>query len=248
MDKEVLCIDKVNLNIAERVILSHLSMRILRQEIHVLMGPNGSGKSSLAKAIAGHPNYKIQSGHMLFAGQSIDAMPPEKRSQLGIFMAFQAPCEVEGVSVVNFLRTAIHAHTHLPASRYSATQFYEYLYTLLDQVNLPRDFTRRSLNQGFSGGEKKRFEMLQLLLFQPKFVILDEIDSGLDVDALKIVVHVLHHLQTNCQTSFLVITHSIPFIEQIQPTCVHLLRDGQIVRSGRLELLDQIKQSGFNDL
>ncbi|MDR2769636.1 MAG: Fe-S cluster assembly ATPase SufC [Puniceicoccales bacterium] len=247
MANSTLKIENLDLEIAGQKVLQALSMTIRPSEIHILMGPNGAGKSSLAKAIVGHPHYVPQRGHIIFGEQKVDPWTPDKRAQMGIFMAFQSPCEVEGVSVANFLRTAIHAYPHLQASQYAATQFYHHLYALMDQVGLKRDFTGRELNKGFSGGEKKRLEMLQMLLFQPRLAILDEIDSSLDIEAFQMVVDAIHCLQKNCKTGFLIVTHSIPFIEQICPSRIHLLKFGRIVQSGGKELLARIQKFGFNE-
>ncbi|MDR0647240.1 MAG: Fe-S cluster assembly ATPase SufC [Puniceicoccales bacterium] len=247
MTANALRIENLELEVAGQKILQALSMTIRPSEVHILMGPNGAGKSSLAKAIVGHPHYVPQRGHIIFGEQEIDPWTPDKRAQMGIFMAFQSPCEVEGVSVANFLRTAIRAYPHLQASQYAATQFYNHLYTLMDQVGLKRDFTGRELNRGFSGGEKKRLEMLQMLLFQPRLAILDEIDSSLDIEAFQIVVNTIHFLQKSCGTGFLIITHSMPFIEQICPSCIHLLKFGRIVQSGCAELLERIQKCGFHE-
>ncbi|MDR2396823.1 MAG: Fe-S cluster assembly ATPase SufC [Puniceicoccales bacterium] len=247
MTDNTLKVENLDLEIAGQKVLQALSMTIRPSEVHILMGPNGAGKSSLAKAIVGHPHYAPQRGHIIFDEQKVDPWTPDKRAQMGIFMAFQSPCEVEGVSVANFLRTAIHAYPHLQASQYTATQFYNHLYTLMDQVGLKRDFAGRELNKGFSGGEKKRLEMLQMLLFQPRLAILDEIDSSLDIEAFQMVVDAIHFLQKNCKTGFLIVTHSILFIEQICPSHIHLLKFGRIVQSGGKELLARIQKFGFNE-
>jgi Fe-S cluster assembly ATP-binding protein len=241
-------ISKLNLEVAGRRILHDLSLRIRPGEMHVLLGANGAGKSSLARVLVGHPQYTPRSGVVWFEGQDLLPLAPEERARRGIFMAFQSPAEVEGVSVANFLRTALRAHADHPLANKSATQLYQHLYGLLDRVGLDRAFTGRSLNQGFSGGESKRLEMLQLFFFQPRFAILDEVDSGLDVDALRSITSALEGFKASRGASFLIITHSIHFVEQICPDAIHVLREGSVVQSGGLDLLRKIHRAGFHEI
>lgn len=242
---DVLRLNNVKVAIGEREVLQDFSLEIKPKEIHVLMGQNGAGKSSLAKAIVGHPDYKITHGEAFYCEERLETLSVEQRARKGIFMTFQDPCEIEGLTVANFLRTAIHNFPDNPISQYSASEFYNHLYKHLEQVGLSKDFTSRYVHKGFSGGEKKRLEMLQLLLFQPKLAILDEVDSGLDLDALKIVVETVKSLRQNQQTSFLVVTHSLDFIKSLAVSYIHLLKSGQLVCSGKDEIIEGIAREGY---
>lgn len=233
----------LSLKIAENVIFEALNLQLNSQEIHVVLGPNGIGKSSLLKAVAGHADYKPSAGEILINDETISQCAPEVRAQKGIFVAFQNPAEIEGLSVANFLRTTLKAYPQNPAYHWSATQFYQQLYGLLAQVGLPKEFTSRSVNCGFSGGEKKRFELLQLLLFKPKFAFLDELDSGLDVDAKKLVASIITRLQAEGM-SFLVVSHDIEFIRSLKPTHLHVFKEHRLI-SADLATLNKIEAQGF---
>lgn len=243
----MLNLQDLSLNIQGKCVFQSLKLTLNSADIHILLGPNGAGKSSLLKVIAGHPNYTPTQGRIFVNGEDITNASPEKRAQAGIFVAFQNPCEIEGLSVANFLRTALKAFPENPASKWSATEFYQQLYRLLEQVGLPKEFTARSVHCGFSGGEKKRLELLQLLLFKPKFALLDELDSGLDIDARKLVAKTIKQLQQQEQMSFLVISHDIEFIRTLNPTAIHILKDGELITE-KFENLDKIEAQGFCEL
>ena len=243
----MLNLQDLSLNIDGKNIFHSLNLTLNPADIHILLGPNGVGKSSLLKIIAGHPNYTLTQGRIFINDEDMTTASPEKRAQAGIFVAFQNPCEIEGLSVANFLRTALKAFPENPASKWSATTFYQQLYRLLEQVGLPKEFTARSVHCGFSGGEKKRLELLQLLLFTPKFALLDELDSGLDIDARRLVAQAIKTLQQQEQMSFLIISHDIDFIRTLNPTAIHILKSGELITE-KLDNLDKIKSQGFCEL
>ncbi len=247
MQKATLSLKDLSLNIENKNVFQALNLDLNPADIRILLGPNGVGKSSLLKVIAGHPNYKLSEGHIFINDMDITTASPEKRAQLGVFVAFQNPCEIEGLSVANFLRTALKSFPENSASKWTATTFYQQLYFLLAKVGLPKEFTARSVHCGFSGGEKKRFELLQLLLFKPRFALLDELDSGLDVDARRLVVQTIKELQQQEQMSFLVVSHDIDFIRTLDPTAIHVLKDGKLITEN-FENLDKIKSQGFCEL
>lgn len=237
----------LSLKISESVIFESLNLQLNPKEIHILLGPNGIGKSSLLKAIAGHANYTPSTGKIFIDNEDISQCEPEVRAQKGIFVAFQNPSEIEGLSVANFLRTTLKAYPQNPAYKWSATEFYQHLYTLLAQVGLPKEFTGRSVNCGFSGGEKKRFELLQLLLFKPKCALLDELDSGLDIDAKKLVSSIITRLQEENAMSFLIVSHDIEFTRSLNPTHFHILKEHQLVPADT-SILSEIETQGFGRL
>jgi Fe-S cluster assembly ATP-binding protein len=208
------------------------------------MGPNGAGKSSLAKAIAGHPDYHVLQGDIHFHATPLHDQAPDAISKLGIFLAFQHPMEIEGLSVANFIRAALQAHRS-PQETFSATDFYAQLYHHMDMLHLDRSFSSRALNVGSSGGEKKRCEVLQMLMLKPRFAILDEIDSGLDVDALKTVADGIHSLREEQKMGALMITHYPRLLQYISPDRIHIVLNGKIVRSGGMELIEQLEQGGY---
>jgi len=225
-------------------ILRGLSLEVEKGKVHAIMGPNGSGKSTLSKIIAGHPDYTVTSGEVLADGVNILGMEPDERAREGVFLAFQYPMEIPGVSNANFLRAALQAR--LPqGEELEATEFYGELYRKMDSLEIPRSFTSRSVNEGFSGGEKKRNEILQMAMLKPKYAILDETDSGLDIDALKIVANGVNALR-GPDLGVLLITHYQRLLDYIAPDVVHVLMGGRIVRSGGPELALQLEEKGYD--
>ena len=235
-------------SIADKEILKGLNLQILEGKVHVIMGPNGAGKSTLSKTIVGHYDTKISSGDILYKGESIIELPPEERALRGIFMSFQNPVEVPGVNNAYFLRTALNnKRKYLGLSELNAAEFLRELKKLINELGMKSEMIQRSLNQGFSGGEKKRNEILQMMVLKPDFVILDEIDSGLDIDALRDVSEGINKMKDG-KRSFLVITHYSRILEYIKPDFVHVLKDGKIVKTGGPELVTQLEETGYEAL
>lgn len=224
----------------EREILSGLTLTIRRGEIHALMGPNGAGKSTLAKVLAGHPDYEVTEGEILFNGLSIIEMEPEERAHLGLFVSFQYPPEIAGVSNSDFLFHAMKAKD----SSLTRDHFDLLLAEKMRVVEMKEEFKHRSVNEGFSGGEKKRNEILQMALLDPLFAILDETDSGLDIDALRIVANGINRLMTQ-DKGLLLITHYQRLLDYIKPHFVHVLLEGKIRESGDASLAKQLETSGY---
>lgn len=222
----ILVLEDLGLRRGEKAIFEHISASFATGEVHILSGANGAGKSSLLQALIGNPQYALASGRILFDGAEIHNWAPEKRAQQGLFAAFQSPCEIEGLTVANFLRTTLKFFQKHPLHQASATDFYKELYTLLEAVGLPKNFTGRAVNVGFSGGEKKRFELLQLKLLRPKFALLDEIDSGLDAEARELVLQTIRELRPT--TGFIVVSHNEDFARHCEPTAVHRLENGRL--------------------
>jgi Fe-S cluster assembly ATP-binding protein len=225
-------------------ILRGLNLEIEKGRVHAVMGPNGSGKSTLSKIIAGHPDYEVISGEILLDGTSILGLEPDARARAGVFLAFQYPMEIPGVSNANFIRAALSARL-AEGEELEATEYYADLYEKMDSLEIPRGFTARSVNEGFSGGEKKRNEVLQMAMLKPSYAILDETDSGLDIDALKIVSAGVNALR-GPGFGALVITHYQRLLDYINPDVVHVLVDGRIVRSGGPELALELEAKGYD--
>jgi Fe-S cluster assembly ATP-binding protein len=239
-----LVIQNLHAKVAGQEILRGLSLEVEKGKVHAIMGPNGSGKSTLSKIIAGHPDYEVTSGDILVDGESILGLEPDERSRQGIFLAFQYPMEIPGVSNANFLRAARQAR--MPeGEELEATEFYAELYQEMDKLEIPRNFTSRSVNEGFSGGEKKRNEILQMAMLKPKYAILDETDSGLDIDALKIVSHGVNVLR-GPNIGILLITHYQRLLNYIAPDVVHVLVGGRIVHTGGPELALELEEKGYD--
>ena len=225
-------------------ILKGLSLSVPKGEVHAIMGPNGSGKSTLAKVMAGHEDYEVGSGDVLLDGKSLLAMDVDKRSREGLFLAFQYPAEIPGVSNANFLRAARQAR--LPdGEEIDAVAFYQEMYEKMAKLGMDKKFTGRSVNEGFSGGEKKRNEVLQMMMLEPKYAVMDETDSGLDIDALKIVAEGVNAMRSE-ERGFLVITHYQRLLEYIVPDHVHVLNEGRIIRSGPKELALELEEKGYD--
>ena len=227
-------------------ILKGVSLEVPAGEVHAIMGPNGSGKSTLSKVIAGHEGYVVTSGSVTLDGEDIFEMSIDERSRAGVFLAFQYPSEVPGVSNANFIRAALQSR--LPkGEEIDAVAYYKNLYSKMDLLEMDRKFTARSVNEGFSGGEKKRNEILQMLMLEPKVCILDETDSGLDIDALKIVAKGVNAMRSP-DRGMLLITHYQRLLDYIKPDHVHVMAAGKIVRSGGPELALELEAEGYEFL
>lgn len=240
-------IEIVNLHaaIAGKSILKGLNLRIERGEVHALMGPNGAGKSTLAKILAGHPAYEVTQGEIWFKKQNLLEMAPEERSHLGLFMSFQYPLEITGVSNRQFLFSALNAQKKGRGEPVlEDADFNLLLEEKMREMEIRSEFQERSVNEGFSGGEKKRNEILQMALFNPDFAVLDETDSGLDIDALRIVAKGVNGMRSE-RNAMLIITHYQRLLDQIRPDFVHVLADGAIVRSGGPELALELEERGY---
>ena len=235
-------IRNLHVRVEDREILKGVDLSVSKGELHALMGPNGSGKSTLASTILGHPEYEITEGCITFKGEDITESDPEDRAHAGLFLAFQYPVAIPGVSIANFLRMAIN--TGRKDDPIKVKEFGEKLQRAVQLLDVDRAFTSRPLNDGFSGGEKKRMEMLQMAILRPQIAILDETDSGLDIDALRIVADGVNSL-VGPDMGALVITHYSRLLRYIKPQHVHVLVDGRIVRSGGPEVADELERDGY---
>jgi len=231
-------------SIGDRPILKDFTLSLPKGQVHAIMGPNGTGKSTLAKALAGHEDYKVTGGEVFLDGEPILGLEPDVRARKGLFLAFQYPSEIPGVSIANFLRAARQARL-AEGEEFVATAYYQRLYEKMDLLKIDRKFTARSVNEGFSGGEKKRCEILQMMMLEPKYAIMDETDSGLDIDALKIVAEGVN-LMRGPNLGALVITHYQRLLDYIVPDVVHVMWDGRIVKSGGKELALELEARGYD--
>ena len=239
-----LVIKDLHASIGDKEIVKGLSLTINSGEVHAIMGPNGTGKSTLAKVIAGHPDYTLTSGDVLLDGASILEKEADERARAGLFLAFQYPSEIPGVSIANFLRAAVQAR--LPeGDEIDASGYYKRLYSRMDMLKIDRKFTSRSVNEGFSGGEKKRCEILQMAMLEPKIALMDETDSGLDIDALRIVAEGVNSLR-GPNLGVLLITHYQRLLNYIIPDYVHVMWDGRIVKSGDKSLALELEAKGYD--
>jgi Fe-S cluster assembly ATP-binding protein len=234
-------VQNLHVRTEEREILHGVDLVVNKGETHALMGPNGSGKSTLANTLMGNPNYELTEGRILLNGEDLTEADPDERARAGLFMAFQYPATIPGVSVANFLRMAVNARRDEPIK---VKEFGSMLRENMDLLKISRDFTSRYLNEGFSGGEKKRAEILQLAMLQPEFAVLDETDSGLDIDALRIVAEGVNAMRGGAR-GFLIITHYARLLGYVRPDFVHVLLDGRIVREGGPELADELEDKGY---
>ncbi len=238
-------IRNLHVRIEEREILRGVDLTVRQGEIHALMGPNGSGKSTLANTIMGHPSYEVTEGQIIFNGEDITEQAPHERARAGLFLAFQYPVAVPGVSVANFLRMAINAKREEPIK---VKEFGQQLAHAVELLDVDRAFTSRHLNDGFSGGEKKRAEILQMAMLTPQIAVLDETDSGLDIDALRTVAEGVVKLHAEQGLGALIITHYQRILDYIKPEFVHVLMDGQIVMEGGAELVDRLEREGYDPI
>lgn len=239
-------IKNLHARVEGKEILKGVDLVINDGEIHALMGTNGAGKSTLSNVIVGHPKYEVTEGCMTFNGQDLLSMTPEERSHAGIFMSFQTPVEIPGVSMTNFMRAAVNARRDaLHEEPLKSTDFLKLMRDTQNLVGINKKLMSRSVNEGFSGGEKKRNEIFQMAMLQPSFCILDETDSGLDVDALRVVADGFNKLRTET-TSAIVITHYQRLLDYIRPDFVHVLLNGRIVKTGGAELAREIEEQGFD--
>ena len=241
----MLKINKLNVGVEDKTILNDINLNINKGELHVIMGRNGTGKSTLSNIIAGKEGYNIGGGKLLFNNKDLLDMSIEDRALEGIFMSFQYPVSIPGLNTMHFLRTSVNSiRKHQNKKEYTSGEFIKLFKEKLKVVGLDESFARRSVNDGFSGGEKKRFEILQMLLIEPKLIILDETDSGLDIDALKIVANGINSFKSS-QNGFLLITHYYRIIEYLNPDFVHVLLDGKIVKSGDKNLALKLEKEGY---
>jgi Fe-S cluster assembly ATP-binding protein len=242
MSSPLFAIEDLHVNVEGKEILKGVNLVINRGEVHALMGPNGSGKSTLANSLMGHPGYSVTQGRVLLNGEDILRLSADQRAKRGMFLAFQYPLEIPGVKVRHFLRTAVKA---TKGQEPSVTEFRKQLFDKMALLEMDRAFAERYLNEGFSGGEKKRNEILQLAMLEPSMAILDETDSGLDIDALRIVAGGINKLSSP-ERGMLLITHYQRILNYVEPQFVHVLFDGRVVRSGGKELAQELEAKGYD--
>ncbi len=239
-------IKNLHAGIEGKAILKGLNLQINKGEVHAIMGPNGSGKSTLAKVLAGHPSYEVLEGEVFFEGKNLLELEPDERAREGIFLAFQYPVEVPGVSNSQFMRLAYNEKMkHLGQEELDPLEFNDYLKERAKVVEMSSDFFKRSVNEGFSGGEKKRNEILQMAVLEPKLAVLDETDSGLDIDALRIVAGGVNKLR-DAEKAIILVTHYQRLLNYIEPDFVHVLAGGRIVKEGGKELALELEEKGYD--
>lgn len=240
--EKLLDIRNLHVNVGEKKILQGVDLAVKKGETHVLMGPNGAGKSTLGCAIMGSPNYEIVEGNIYFKGEDFTEEEPEKKAKAGIFLTFQNPIEIPGITLSNFIKTAVDAKR---GTKSRLMPFRKELEAKMDVLNMDKSYADRDLNVGFSGGEKKKAEILQMLMIKPDLAILDETDSGLDIDAVKTVSDGVKDFHENSDGALIIITHSTRILESLNVDKVHVLVDGKIVDSGDSKLIDKINEEGF---
>jgi Fe-S cluster assembly ATP-binding protein len=238
----MLKVENLHIEIDDQEIVKGLDLEVERGEIHAIMGPNGSGKSTLANVLMGHPRYEVTQGSITFEGEDVLELEPDERAKMGMFLAFQYPSEVPGVSVANFLRTAVNS---VREEELSPMEMYKLLQEKMRVMQMDPKFAERYLNEGFSGGEKKRNEILQMLMLEPRVAIMDETDSGLDIDALRVVAKGVNELK-GPDFSAVIITHYQRILRYIEPDHVHVMLDGRIVTSGGKELALALEEKGYD--
>jgi Fe-S cluster assembly ATP-binding protein len=235
-------IENLHVSAEDKQILKGVDLCVRSGEIHALMGPNGSGKSTLANAIMGHPNFEVTQGKIIFDGEDITEADPDERARAGLFMAFQYPVAVPGVTVAKYLRTVMNAHREEPIS---LKDFRKTVEAAMELASVPKEFSSRYINDGFSGGEKKRMEILQLSLLKPAMAVLDETDSGLDIDALRTVAEGVNAVSQETGMGALIITHYQRILHLVEPSHVHIMFDGRIVKEGGPELVSELEKRGY---
>lgn len=243
-EKNLLEIKDLHVNVEEKEILHGVNLEVGKNQVHVLMGPNGTGKSTLGYAITGHPKYTITSGRIFFDGEDITEMPVNERAKKGIFLSFQNPLEVPGVTLSAFIRNALEQKTR---KRVRLWDFKKKLTETMKLLSMDESYAERDLNVGFSGGEKKKAEILQMLMLEPKLAILDETDSGLDVDAVRTVSKGIQLYKEKCKGSLLIITHSTRILESLHVDVTHVMDEGKVVKNGDASLVDEINENGFEE-
>ena len=237
-------IKNIHASINSQEILKGINLELKQGEVHALMGPNGSGKSTLANVLMGNPKYTVDNGSIILDGKDITSMQPDERARLGLFLSFQYPSEVSGVTLSSFLRTAYNS---INKEKLDVLKFHTLLKQKMEELHIPQDMSKRHLNEGFSGGEKKRSEILQMAILQPRYCIMDETDSGLDVSAIKIVGEGVNKMR-NPSRGILIITHYYRILNYITPDKVSIMKDGKILKTGGKELAKQIEEQGFNEV
>lgn len=248
MKTKVLTIQNLEASINNKQIIKNLNLEINSNEIHVIMGPNGCGKSTLSKIISGHPSYTVENGMITFLEKNLLDLSPEERSHEGIFLAFQYPVEISGVTNYDFLRLAYNEkQKYLKKVEVTPLEFMSLVDIRLKQLKMSPEFLNRDVNQGFSGGEKKRNEILQMLLLEPELVILDELDSGLDIDAIRIICETITG-NLAIKTSLIIITHYPRILNYFKPDYIHVMRNGKIIKTGNLEIIDLIEKEGYENI
>lgn len=233
----------LTVKIEDKIILDKFNLEIKSGEIHAILGPNGTGKSTLSKVIMGDDTYKIVSGHILFDGKEINELKTDERARLGIFLGMQMPISIEGVTNADFLRTALHNKED-----FNLMKFIKKLNSTCDKLKMDREMVHRPVNVGFSGGERKKNEILQMYILNPSIILLDEIDSGLDMDSLKIVGEAITDFYKENKPGVLLITHYQRLLDYIKPTHVHIMRNGKIIKTGNTELIKEIEEKGYDSI
>jgi len=242
----MLLINELNVAVNAQAILKGINLKVNAGEVHAIMGPNGSGKSTLSKVLAGHPSYQITSGDMIYLGQDLTPLAPEERARAGIFMSFQYPVEIPGVTNINFLKASVNAvRKGQGKNTLDAIEFLSFIREKCQLLDMDESFLYRSINEGFSGGEKKRNEILQMAALEPKLAILDETDSGLDIDALRIISQGVNAMR-NPERSIILVTHYQRLLDYIEPDFIHVMVNGRIIMSGDKSLALELEKKGYS--